>query len=142
MRLRLEARASDAATMTFAAAATLPDGPLALSYPTRTGALLRIDGVARGAFDAKHETIVLEPLPGEHEIALEVERRSLPISGLPAGDGIRWRWMLLRAAQRPPHELTIDVAPAPRDGAARDGERRPLRLRAEHAAALRVGRCR
>ena len=81
MRLRLEARAEDAATLTFVARATLPDGPLRMRYPTRTGALLRIDGVARGAFDTMHETIVLPPLPGEREIALEVERRSLPISG-------------------------------------------------------------
>jgi alpha-mannosidase len=116
MRVRLEPRAEDEATVTLVGTATFPEGPLRLSYPTRTGALLRIDGVARGAFDGKHETIELPPLPGPHEIALEVERRSLPIAGLPAGDGVRWRWMLARAEQTPHAHLEVEPSAAARDG--------------------------
>jgi alpha-mannosidase len=113
MRVRLVQRGADEATVALVAHATFPDGPLRLRYPTRTGALLRIDGVVRGAFDGMHGAIDLPPLPGPHEIALDVERRSLPVAGLPAGDGLRWRLMLARAAQAPHAHLEIDA----RDGA-------------------------
>jgi hypothetical protein len=68
MRVRLQRRADDESIVTLAARATFPAGPLRLRYPTRTGALLRIDGAACGAFDGKHETIDLPPLPGEHDL--------------------------------------------------------------------------
>ncbi len=113
MRVRLVQRGADEATVTLVAHATFPDGPLRLRYPTRTGALLRIDGVVRGAFDGKHVAIDLPPLPGAHDVVLEVERRSLPVAGLPAGDGLQWRLMLARATQKPHHHVEIDV----RDGA-------------------------
>jgi alpha-mannosidase len=109
MRVRLDRRGADEATVTLGGRAVFPDGPLRLRYPTRTGALLRIDGVVRGAFDGMHATIDLAALAGEHEIGLEVERRSLPVAGLPAGDGWRWRLMLARAAQRPAQYLEIDT---------------------------------
>lgn len=109
MRLRLARRGADEAIAAFVARATFPDGPLRLRYATRTGALLRIDGAVRGAFDGKHATIDLPPLPGEHDVTLEVERRSLPVAGLPAGDGVRWRLMLARAAQKPADHVEIDV---------------------------------
>jgi alpha-mannosidase len=118
MRVRLARRGADEATVTLVARAAFPAGPLRLRYPTRTGALLRIDGVVRGAFDGKHGTIDLPPLPGEHEIALEVERRSLPVAGLPAGDGVRWRLMLARAAQKPAEHIEIGA----REGAPAAGE--------------------
>jgi alpha-mannosidase len=107
MRLRLARRTADERTVTLAARATFPDGPLRLRYPTRTGALLRIDGAVRGAFDGRHQTIALPPAPGVHDVVLEVELRTLPISGLPDGDGPAWRWMLWRASQKPPLELEI-----------------------------------
>ncbi len=109
MRVRLDRRGADEATVTLGARATFPDGPLRLRYPTRTGALLRIDGAVRGAFDGMHAAIDLPALPGEHEILLDVERRSLPVAGLPAGDGLRWRVMLARAAQRPARQLEVEV---------------------------------
>jgi alpha-mannosidase len=88
----------------------------ALTYRTRTGALLRVAGVVRGAFDARHTTVVLAP--HEHgEVTLEVERSSLPTSGLPPGDGFRWRLLLARAAQTPQPFLTVEPAP---DTRARD----------------------
>ncbi len=86
------------------------DGSYAIRYRTRTGALLRVAGVVRGAFDARHRTVVLAPHV-HGEVTLEVERRALPSSGLPAGDGLRWRRMLARAAQEP--QAFVDVAPAP-----------------------------
>jgi alpha-mannosidase len=120
MRIRLAPRAEDEATLTLTARASLPDGPLRLHYPSRTGALLRIDGVVSGAFDGRHETVALPPHPGEHELVLEVEKRSLPTTGLPAGDGPKWRWLLARAAQQPPEHLDVANATPSRDGAAVD----------------------
>ncbi len=120
MRVRLAPRAQDEATVTLVGTATFPDGPLRLSYSTRTGALLRLDGVVRGAFDGKHGAIDLPPLPGEHEIALEVERRSLPVANLPPGDGLQWRWMLARAEQKPHLHLEVAVRAAAAGGSAVD----------------------
>jgi alpha-mannosidase len=116
MRVRLGRRGADEATVTLLAHVSFPAGPLRLRYATRTGALLRIDGIVRGAFDGMHETIDLPPLPGEHELVLEVERRSLPVAGLPAGDGPRWRWMLLRASQRPAEHIEIGERGEPPQG--------------------------
>lgn len=108
MRVRLVQRSANEATITLAGSATLSDRPLRLHYPTRTGALLRVDGVVRGAFDGKHATIDLAPIPGARELELQVERRALPIAGLPSGDGFVWRWMLLRETQSPSDSLDID----------------------------------
>ncbi|HEV3089645.1 MAG TPA: glycoside hydrolase family 38 C-terminal domain-containing protein [Candidatus Elarobacter sp.] len=120
MRIGLVRRGADEATATLVAQATFPDGPLRLRYATRTGALLRIDGVVRGAFDGMHETIDLPPLAGAHELALEVELRSLPVAGLPDGGGLKWRLMLLRAAQKPSEHIEVesrgDVPPGEKIG--------------------------
>jgi alpha-mannosidase len=114
MRVRLARRTADERIVTLAARATFPGGPLRLRYPTRTGALLRIDGIVRGAFDGKHQSIALPPSPGDHHVELEVELRTLPICGLPAGDGLWWRLMLWRASQKPPGELEILAGDEPR----------------------------
>ena len=112
MQLRLEQRASDAETVTLGAQVAFV-APLArLTYPTRTGATLRVDGVVAGAFDGKHATIDVPWSAGEHDVTLTVERRSLPIAGLPAGDGARWRLMLARAAEKPHEHLGVEIAPA------------------------------
>jgi alpha-mannosidase len=116
MRIPLSARGADEAVVTLAARAELPGGPLRFRYATRTGAVLRVDGVVRGAFDGMHTTIALPPLPGLHEIAVTVERRSLPVAGLPDGDGWRWRLMLARANERPSRHLEVDVAAEPQPG--------------------------
>jgi alpha-mannosidase len=115
---RLVAIGDDGAIVTLRA-----EGPFkerrretALRYRTRTGALLRVDGVVRGSFDREHETIPV-PLGTTGELTLEVERRSLPSSGLPSGDGARWRAMLARATQAPPCRIdTLRVRPRSADG--------------------------
>ena len=101
MRVALAPRGESDATVTLGARVTFPAGPLLLSFRTRTGALLRLDGETCGAFDARHETIALPPGAGERDVELEIERRSLPTDSLPAGDGWRWRLYLARASQRP-----------------------------------------
>jgi alpha-mannosidase len=123
MRVRLERRGEDEQCITLAARVTFGDALTRLTYHTRTGALLRIDGGIAGAFDGKHPHIDVPPAPGEHELTLSVERRGLPIAGLPSGDGVRWRLMLARAQQTPQQSLRIGPSPAAygaRDGA-RDG---------------------
>ena len=124
MRVRLERCGADERTVTLRAALAFDGRALRLSYPTRTGALLRIDGAVAGAFDGKHTTIDLPPVDGSHDVTLTVERRSLPIAGLPAGDGVRWRWMLARAEQRP-HEV-LDVEAVPRLRALRRSARNDM----------------
>ncbi len=119
-RIPLAQHGADEATVTLSARADLPAGALRFSYATRTGALLRIDGRVRGAFDGMHRTIELPPLPGPHEIALTVERRSLPVAGLPDGDGPRWRLMLARASERAGTHLDVEVAAEPQPGRAID----------------------
>ncbi len=89
-------------------------GQRALRYRTRTGALLRVDGIVRGAFDREHETIVV-PAGACGDVTLEVERRALPTTGLPAGDGWRWTWLVANSTQEPAR--TLHVTPA-RDEAA------------------------
>ena len=107
MGVRLERRAEDERTVTLGANVRFEKTQVRLTYPTRTGALLRIDGEIAGAFDSRHTTIDLDCEPGEHDVTLMVERRALPISGLPAGDGVRWRWMLARAHQKPHETLGV-----------------------------------
>ncbi len=111
MRVRLERCGADERTVTLRAAVAFNGRRIRLTYPTRTGALLRIDGAIAGAFDGKHTTLDLPPLDGSREVTLTVERRALPIAGLPAGDGLRWRRMLARSEQRPGEVLDVSVAP-------------------------------
>ncbi len=118
--VRLEQQALTAEVVTLGARVFFGDRPLRLRYVTRTGALLRIDGRVAGAFDGKHASCDLPALPGAHELTLEVERRALPIAGLPSGDGWRWRLMLARAAQAPRRTLHVEerVAGARSNGVA------------------------
>ena len=179
MRVRLERRAEDEHVVTLGARVVFTAAQVRLRYATRTGALLRVDDAVAGAFDGGHTAIDLPTTAGAHDLTLTVERRALPISGLPPGDGVRWRTMLARAVQtpalvlrrraepervrcaargrsrrraagrpRPPRRrLALDLCRDARQGAADLCDRvapararRPLRLRAEPAAALRLGR--
>ncbi len=111
MRVRLERRAEDDATVTLGARVTVPQARMRLRYPTRTGALLRIDGRSAAAFDAKHPDAIVTLEPGGHELELIVEKRALPIADLPSGDGLRWRSMNARAAQTPHGVIALEPAP-------------------------------
>ncbi|MFN2529490.1 MAG: alpha-mannosidase [Candidatus Baltobacteraceae bacterium] len=75
-------------------------GTVELRYPTRTGALLRVDGEVEGGFDREHESVVIEAAMGA-QVLMEVEERSLPTNGLPSGPGFSWWWLNRQAAQAP-----------------------------------------
>ncbi len=102
MTIRFESvAAKDGVVLLRGRPALVPsEAPRQLRYRTRTGALLRIDGIVCGAFDGEHKEITL---PGGRagEVTLAVEQRSLPTRGMPSGDGLRWRLMLARAEQAP-----------------------------------------
>ena len=88
-------------------------GPSTIGYETHTGALLRINGSAQGAFDREHPTMVCD-LPRDAQLSFEVELCALPTNGLPSGPGLRWWLMNLFASQRPARVATI----APANGSA------------------------
>jgi alpha-mannosidase len=108
----LDVVADDGAIVTLRARAPLgpaaPGDARALHYASRTGALARLDGVTCGAFDREHEALPL-PAHAAGTLTLEVERRALPMSGLPSGDGPRWRWYVARARQRPARRVRIEL---------------------------------
>jgi alpha-mannosidase len=112
VRLRLEVRADDGDVVTLAGKNDGVRGAGVLRYRTRTGALLRIGGIVRGAFDREHETLVLGP-QSAGRLQLDVERRSLPASGLPSGDGLRWRTLVAASRQEPALEIDLLERPAP-----------------------------
>ncbi len=93
--------------------ATLPacDAPRLLRYRTRTGAVLRVDGAIVGAFDREHREIVVAASDRPRTLALIVERFALPTSGLPGGDGLRWRWITARGHAEPERRIELDDAP-------------------------------
>jgi len=93
---------------------------LKISYPTRTGALLRINGAALAAFDREHGDAVCSIAPDSH-VTLEVEERSLPTSGLPSGNGLQWWLLNLFASQRPARAIGLCAAPDPLPGTATPG---------------------
>jgi alpha-mannosidase len=90
--------------------ATLPptDDACVLGYATRTGAIAYVDGAIAGGFDREHDRIGLDASAKERILRLEVERRSLPTNGLPAGAGLRWSSLLRDAAQTPARFATLD----------------------------------
>jgi alpha-mannosidase len=106
MRVRLRELRSDDAIVTLGGA-EVPHGARVARYRTRTGALLRIGGTVCGAFDREHHAFVL-PRGIAGAIELEVERRSLPQTGLPARNGIKWQWLLATAAE--PARTAIEFA--------------------------------
>jgi alpha-mannosidase len=81
-----------------------------LRYRTRTGALLRIGGVVRGAFDREHESIAVAP-GSFGPITLEVERHALPSTGLPPGDGFRWRRIVADSVRKPALSIEATLPP-------------------------------
>jgi alpha-mannosidase len=89
------------------------DRPRTLTYGTRVGALLRVDGIACGAFDREHRRAELAACAVDRTVALEVERQSLPTNGLPSGRGFSW-W-LLNATSHPAPAMEATVEPCAPD---------------------------
>lgn len=92
--------------------------PVRISYATRTGALLRVDGVAAGAFDREHHDVVLPPSDRPRELLLEVELHALPTNGLPSGPGLIWRYLNARSHEEP--RMAAQLTEAPVDDAQGD----------------------
>lgn len=131
MRLNLEVVEEHGDILVLRAQHPLPpsDAPCELRYRTRTGALVRVGGVARGAFDRIHESVVVPPGEGG-EVTLEVERRSSPVDSLALGVALRWHHRPRRAAERPGRRLEVREAAPPER--ARPAERNGLEM-AGHA---------
>jgi alpha-mannosidase len=90
--------------------ATLPPQTQAvrISYKTRTGALLRVDGESAGAFDREHHDVLLPPSEHPRELVLEVELSALPTNGLPSGPGLIWKYLNARSHERPDTSAGVD----------------------------------
>ncbi|HEV3155537.1 MAG TPA: glycoside hydrolase family 38 C-terminal domain-containing protein [Candidatus Baltobacteraceae bacterium] len=109
MRLRLIEREREDGIATFFANLEPQTAPVSVKYKTWTGALLRVDGVAAGAFDREHHEVVLPAADRERVLKLDVELHALPTNGLPSGPGLIWWFLNKRAYQTPAR--TIDVEP-------------------------------
>ena len=123
-RVRLRETGGDDSIVVLEGSIPPLDATSELECEVPAGALVRVDGIARGAFDREHHSIEVTESAHGRSLQLEVERRSLPTNGLPAGPGLRWSRMLQRAASVPPQEVRI--APA-RDSKAASTTN-PLRL--------------
>ena len=90
---------------------TLPPSatPLSLTYRTRTGAVLSIDGVTTGAFDREHTCVIVPPSQRERVVRLAVERHALPTHGLPSGPNVAWWWMNLRSHPAPQTHIDAEA---------------------------------
>ncbi len=84
-----------------------------ISYRTRTGALLRLDGVSAGAYDREHRDVLVPPSDRERTLTLEVELEALPTNGLPSGPGLIWWFLNATSHQRP--RTWVDIAPCHRE---------------------------
>lgn len=84
--------------------------PALVGYRTRTGALLRVDGAAAGAYDREHHDVLVPASSIQRELTLEVELEALPTNGLPAGPGIIWWFLNALSHQRPQRFVTLSAA--------------------------------
>ncbi|MBV9272176.1 MAG: hypothetical protein JO165_13865, partial [Candidatus Eremiobacteraeota bacterium] len=86
------------------------ENPLTLRYATRTGALLRLDGAAAGAFDREHRETVVQASATARSLELAVELHALPTNGLPSGNGLNWWLLNFLADERPQTKISADDA--------------------------------
>ena len=105
--LKLEEAARDGSVLRLRATLPPQSDAVELRYRTRTGALLRVDGVAAGAFDREHHGVVIPPAERERELSLDVELEALPTHGLPSGPGIVWWWLNARSRQAPSRVMGV-----------------------------------
>ncbi len=113
MRLPLEYADSGPADGTVRFRAVLPpqQKSIEVRYKTRTGALLRVDGIAMGAYDREHHDVVLPPDERPRMLELDVELEALPTNGLPSGPGIVWWYINRRSHERPHRAVEVQSAP-------------------------------
>jgi alpha-mannosidase len=123
-RVRLRETGGDDSIVVLEGSIPPLDAISLLECEVAAGALVRVDGIACGAFDREHHSVELTESAQERLLQLEVERRSLPTNGLPAGPGLRWSRMLQRAAGAPPREVRV----APAHDSERFAAQHPLRL--------------
>jgi alpha-mannosidase len=97
--------------------AVLPpqSGPALIGYRTRTGALLRIDATAAGAYDREHHDVLIRASSKPRELSLEVELEALPTNGLPAGPGLIWWFLNALSHQRPQQFVMVSLSNHPEE---------------------------
>ncbi len=81
--------------------------PALVSYRSRTGALLRVAGIAAGAYDREHHDVYVPACDAPRELELEVELQALPTNGLPSGSGVMWWLLNALSHQRPQRFVTV-----------------------------------
>ena len=74
-RLRLVDAGGDATVALIETRIPPLEDARALQCEAPAGALIRIDGIARGAFDREHSSLDIESCDRERTLRLEVERR-------------------------------------------------------------------
>lgn len=119
--LRLKEAGSDREIVRLSAVLPATQHPLRIRYRTSTGALLKIDGIAAGAFDREHHDAVIAA-GAERELSVEVERESLPTNGLPSGPGVVWRFLKARSRQRPARSIEVEPSAEPGERSAGQGD--------------------
>lgn len=108
VKLLLELQSTSDGIATFTAALPPQSEAISIRYHTRTGALLRLDGVSIGAYDREHRDVRVTADGHARMLSLEVELQALPTNGLPAGSGLIWWWLNARSRERPDRVLHID----------------------------------
>lgn len=105
--LHLEEAGRNDALVRFRATLPAQQRSVELTYATRTGALLRVDGAVAGAFDREHRSVVLPACERAREVELDVELHALPTHGLPSGGGIIWWWLNTRSHPSPSRKMGV-----------------------------------
>ena len=109
MKLRLAQTSRGEETVTLVCELPPSADPALVSYRSRTGALLRVAGIAAGAYDREHHDVYVPASDAPRELELEVELQALPTNGLPSGPGFIW-WLLNALSHQKPQRY-VDVAP-------------------------------
>lgn len=110
MRLSLTETGRTQALVSLETALPCSPHDVVLSYETRTGAVLRLDGVTVGAFDREHRSVRVEGGEKERILRLEVELEALPTNHLPSGDGLRWKALVRRSHEEPRTFIDVEGA--------------------------------
>ena len=109
MKLRLRQAGRDDGIITLVCDLPAQSEAVLLSYRTRTGALLRVDGTVAGAYDREHHDVLVAPSNEARTLTLEVEREALPTNGLPSGPGLWWWLLNALSRQRPQHHVIVSL---------------------------------